>query len=265
MARSPEKPPKANLSAANSSRSLCSVDPAASGAPRAPDSGERLSEDAARRLHGLIQGAEVNALVSERARLEPSDFGDLEDLPLAQLLVFLSGTGNDENDLLLELLTGLEDDLERAHHAATNEEHGGELAIDWPKMLRPIRARARVARELRRRQARAEEMKRWDVADGASADAKAIFEDGHDRLCEMLMNLDGGARPDVAALRPAYNLARAAVATTPPNVDARELANARGIAVEVGRRLDRLQGREHEHAEDVALLASVPVLARGAA
>ncbi len=111
------------------------------GQPNAKPRVERSFWEAARRLHALVQGAEVAALAAERVRLEASDFGDLKALPVAQLLVFLCGAGNDENDLLLALLTGLEDDLERAHVDAM---YGSDMQVDWPTLLRSIRARARA-------------------------------------------------------------------------------------------------------------------------
>jgi hypothetical protein len=93
-----------------------------------------------------VQGAEVAALAAERVRLEASDFGELKALPVAQLLVFLCGAGNDETDLLLALLTGLEDDLERAQVAAMNEAmDGSDMPVDWSTLLRSILARARRA------------------------------------------------------------------------------------------------------------------------
>jgi hypothetical protein len=120
-------------------------------------------------------------------------------------------------------------------------------------------------RELRRREITANEAQGWGASDATFADAQALFDEGHLLLCEMLTMLDKGLVGDVDALRATYNLARSAVATTPPNADAQALFDARGLAVEIGRRLDRLQRREHSHAEDVALLASAPALAQGAA
>ncbi len=120
-------------------------------------------------------------------------------------------------------------------------------------------------RELRRREVVANEAQGWGASDAAFADAQELFDEGHLQLCEMLTTLDQGRVGDLDALRSTYNLAREAVATTPSNADAQALIDARGLAVEIGRRLDRLQRREHQHAEDVALLASAPALARGAA
>lgn len=265
MSRSPKTPPKAKLSAAKSSRSSSPraarvsppEPPPESGVRRAP---EPESPEYTRRWRALLQGAEVAELATERKRLEPSDFDDLELLPLPQLLVFLCGGGNDENDLWLDLLTGIADDLERAHVAAINEENEGTRSVEWPRMLRPIRIRARAVCELRRREAVALQAKHWNSGRDFE-DARALFDEGHFRLCEMLVKLDSGRVGDLGALRETYELARASVAMTPKGVDAQDLIDARGIAVEVGRRLDRLQAREHRHAEDVALLASV----RGAA
>ena len=274
MALSLEMPPKAKPSEAKSSVPCSSCASPGAPVPTPPVSGVRRStaaarlapDVAARRLHALVQGAEVAALAAERVRLEASDFGDLTALPVAQLLVFLSGAGNDDNDLLLELLAGLEHDLERAHLAAANEAtFGGDFPVDWPTMLRSIRSRARVVRELRRREIVANEVQRWAASDDTFADARELFDEGHLQLCEMLTMLNKGLVGDVDALRATYNLARSAVATTPPNADAQALVDARGLAVEIGRRLDRLQRREHSHAEDVALLASAPTLSQGAA
>lgn len=274
MAHSLEMPPKAKPSEAKSSVPCSSCASPGAPVPTPPVSGVRRStaaarlapDVAARRLHALVQGAEVAALAAERVRLEAFDFGDLKALPVAQLLVFLCGAGNDETDLLLALLTGLEDDLERAHVAATNDAmYGSDTPVDWPSLLRSIRARARVVRELRRREITANEVQGWAASEPTFPDAQALFDEGHLLLCEMLTMLDKGQVGDVDALRATYNLARSAVATTPPNADAQALVDARGLAVEIGRRLDRLQRREHSYADDVALLAGAPALAQGAA